>query len=73
MDTMAELLQEPTFGDKMVLNIQMILEGFLEPGNQVATLGVEVQKRLLDALKEKVDKFTFKKINREIDFALANI
>ncbi len=70
MDTMAEILQDPSFGDQIVSNMQLILEGFLEPGNDVASLGVRVQKRLLDALKEKVDRTTLKRINHEIDFAL---
>ncbi len=71
IDTIAEILQEPTFGKEIVSNIQLILEGFLEPGNEVASLGVMVQKKLLDTLKEKVDKTTLKRINREIDYALA--
>ena len=71
LDTMAEILQDPSFGKAIISNIQILLEGFLEPGNKVASLGVQLQQKLLEALREKVDRSTIKKLNLEIEFALA--
>lgn len=70
IDTMAEILQDPNLGKATISNIQILLEGFLEPGNKVASLGMQLQQKLLEVLREKVDKSIIKKLNREIEFAL---
>lgn len=73
MDTYVEICQEPDFGNAFISNIQLILEGFLEPGDEVALLGVQVQQKLLEKIREKVDRDVFKKINREIEFSITSI
>jgi len=71
VDTIAEILQDPSLGTQVAANIQVILEGFLEPRNPLASLSILMQEKLLETLQEKVDKTLIKKINREIDYALA--
>jgi len=71
LDTLVEILQNPYFGNAIISNIQLLLEGFLAPGNGVASLGVQLQQKLIESLREKVDRSTIKKLNREIGFALA--
>jgi hypothetical protein len=67
---MAEILQDPDLGKAIISNIQILLEGFLEPGNKIASLSMQLQQKLLEVLREKVDKSIIKKLNREIEFAL---
>ena len=71
IDTMAEILQDAYLGKAIISKIQILLEGFLEPGNEVASLGLQLQQKLLEVLREKVDRTTIRKLNREIEFALA--
>lgn len=70
IDTIAQVLTDSELGKAIVSNIQFLLEGFLEPGNTIAPLGRQLQQKLLETLRGKVDKSLIKKINREIDFAL---
>ncbi|NVM04852.1 MAG: NAD(P)/FAD-dependent oxidoreductase [Candidatus Helarchaeota archaeon] len=69
IDTMAKILQDKDLSDRYTKNIQTLLEGLLEPGDEIAQLSIEFQRRLLDALQKKLDKRTFRKINRLVEYA----
>ncbi|HUY00341.1 MAG TPA: hypothetical protein VMV49_12340 [Candidatus Deferrimicrobium sp.] len=71
IDTVAEILQNPFIGEKIISNIQILLEGFLEPGNKAASISVLLQKRLIEAFRKKFDRKTVKKINKELEFTFA--
>ncbi|MFX1451874.1 MAG: NAD(P)/FAD-dependent oxidoreductase [Promethearchaeota archaeon] len=69
IDTIAKILQDKDFSEKYTKNIQTLLEGILEPGDDIAQLSVEFQRRLQEALQNKLDKKTFRKINRLTEYA----
>ncbi|TFG04488.1 MAG: NAD(P)/FAD-dependent oxidoreductase [Promethearchaeota archaeon] len=71
IDTVAEILHKSTLAEKIVPNIQIILEGFLDLENKVTSLSMLLQQELLDALRSKVNRTTWKKINQELEFALS--
>ncbi len=69
IDTMALILQDKELSEEYTKNIQPLLEGLLEPGDEIAHLGIEFRRRLLESLKNKLDKKSFRKINRLIEYA----
>ncbi|MHA1380282.1 MAG: NAD(P)/FAD-dependent oxidoreductase [Candidatus Helarchaeota archaeon] len=70
IDTIAEILENNSdLATKIAMNIQTLLEGFLEVGNDQAIINVELLEKLLNALNNKVNKKTLRNINKEIAFA----
>jgi geranylgeranyl reductase len=68
-DTMAEILQDSVLAEKIGEHIQILLEGFLEPGNVAAALSLEFQTKLIETLEKKIDKITLRKFNRDLEFS----
>jgi len=71
-DTIADVLQENrVLATKIAMNIQTLLEGFLEVGSDYASISIEFLDKLLNTLQNKVNKKILRKINKEIEFAYA--
>jgi len=71
IDSLIEVLHDPLLREKIINNIQVLLEGFVTPGDKAAKLNVILQQKLIETLKKKYDRKIVRQLNHELEFAFA--